>query len=291
MGLWLQNFRVSVLELSNLISRLNWLPIFVLFGLLVGHVALSAWRWSIIEAGLGGTRPSFRDAYIAGAIAMGLGTILPSVAVNIASRGVANRVRGASGLRGALSGGIDQSADLFVILLLVIPALFSVAQKDLRVFLIGALIMLIAGTVVILSLPTILQKPALLRRIPQLGRVMPLTRWPLLVKIYGISLLRVGNLTLMTISIHFACGAASVPAVIMSVPLVTVAIVAAMLPGGVGISEWSFSAVFTVLGVSRDEIVVFSLTNRILLTALPIVLMVIAMFAVLARPSKRNQCT
>ena len=77
MILWVHNFHVSADELSQLFPRLHLGPLVPLFALLVGHVALSAWRWSLIEVGLGGARPSFRDSFITGAFALGLGTFLP----------------------------------------------------------------------------------------------------------------------------------------------------------------------------------------------------------------------
>src|SRR5256885_13586009 len=75
--------------------------------------------------------------------------------------------------------------------------------------------------------------------------------------ISGLSLMRFGCLTAITLLIHFATGAATVGATIIAIPLVTVAISLAMLPGGLGVSEWSFSAVFAAMRINPGDIVLF----------------------------------
>lgn len=270
--LWLRNFDISVDAFSQLFARLRWWPVLLLFCLLTEHVALSSWRWSIIEVRLGGERPRFSHAFAAGAFSLGLGTFLPSPLVNVACRSLANRISGTSGLRGVISGGIDQLADLAVVVLVAIPAVIALLRHDLDFYIVGAPAMALLGLGLIAILPAIVQAIFPLFLIPGLDRIAPLVDRSLLLKLYGISMLRVVNLTLMTLAIHAATGTATVAAVVVGVPLVTLAISAAMLPGALGVSEWSFAAVFSSFGVARSDIVLFVLANRIVLTALSLAL-------------------
>lgn len=276
---WLRDFSVSADALSQLFVRLRWWPVLPLFGLLAEHVALSSWRWSLIEMGLGGERPRFSHAFAVGAFSLGLGTFLPSPMVNIACRGLANRVSGASGVRGAISGGIDQIADFSIIILLTIPAAIAFFHRDLGLYLMGAAAMALLGLVLIFTLPAIVRVVLPDFLIRALDRITPLVDRPLLLKLYGISLLRVANLTLMTLAIHAATGTASVAAVVIGVPLVTLAISIVMLPGALGVSEWSFSTVFSSFGVAGDDIVLFVLANRIVLTSLSLTLALLVFLA------------
>lgn len=277
--LWLRNFNISADAFSHLFVRLRWWPVLPLFCLLVAHVALSSWRWSLIEVGLGGGRPRFSHAFAAGAFSLGLGTFLPSPVVNVVCRSLANRVSGTSGLRGVISGGIDQMADLAIVFLVSIPALIAFLRHDLDLYLMGATAMVLLGLWLILTLPAIVRWVFPIFPISGLDRIVPLIDRPLLLKLYGISLLRVANLTLMTLAIHAATGTATVTAVVICVPLVTLAISAAMLPGALGISEWSFSVVFSSFGVARGDIVLFVLANRILLTGLSLTLALLVLLA------------
>lgn len=282
MGLWLRNFDVSPSDLDHLLAVLRWWPIPPLFVLLALHVALSSWRWMLIEVALGGDRPQFAPAFATGAFALGLGTFLPSPVVNVACRGFANRINGTSGLRGAFSGGIDQIADFALVMLLAIPAGVAFFYQDLRIYLIGAVAITLLGLGIIMLVPALAKSIRLPFHIPGLSRIAPLADRSLLLKLYGISLLRVANLTAMTLMIHAATASASISAVVIAVPLVTVAISAAMLPGAFGISEWSFSAVFSGLGIMRENIVLFVLANRIILTGLSLMLALIVALAMTA---------
>lgn len=269
---WLHNFDVSGQEFAILLLRLHWWIVPPLFALLAGHVALSTWRWSIIEVALGGSKPSFGPAFATGAVALGLGTFLPSPIITVACRGFANRIRGSSGSRGALSGAVDQAADLAVVVLMALPAGLAFVRRDITIYLAGVPLMVLVGLLGLLLMPKLL---CIIRLPPWLARLdgvaSPAIR-PLLLKLYGISLTRVANLTLMTLAIWAATGAASVNALVIAVPLVTLAISAAMLPGAFGISEWSFSAVLLGMGIERREIILFVLANRIILTALSLLL-------------------
>lgn len=275
LGLWIWNFDVSTAEVADLFHRLRWWTVFPLAALLAGHVALSSRRWQLIEDGLGAERPRFGPAYATGTFALGLGAFLPSPLVNVLSRALANRHAGVSSLRGALSGGLDQLSDLVIVLLLSGPALAAFLAKDLKVYLWGGAGTLIAGAAITFVIPWLL-------RILPFGivrRIRPLFRWSLLSRLYGLSTLRVLNLTLMNILICQAVGAGSVSAVLIAVPLVMLATSITMLPGAIGVSEWSFSGIFSGMGISDASIIVFVLGNRILLTILSLSLALIALAA------------
>lgn len=272
LGLWIWNFDVSAGEVGDLFRRLRWWAVLPLAALLAGHVALSSRRWQLIEEGLGGERPRFGPAYATGAFALGLGTFLPAPVVNILCRSLANRYAGASGLRGALSGSLDQVADFAVVLLFAIPAAAALHRHDLGLYFWGAGVAALFGLAVLASIAAATKRGMLRFRWNWWARVKPLFDRGFLVRLYGLSILRLVNLTLMTLLIQAATGAASAPAVIVGVPIVTVAISLAMLPGAIGVSEWSFSGVFSAFAIPKSDIVIFVLANRILLTGLSLVL-------------------
>ncbi len=275
LGLWIWNFNVSTAEVADLFHRLRWWTILPLAALLAGHVALSSRRWQLIEEGLGAERPRFGPAYATGTFALGLGAFLPSPLVNILCRALANRYARASSLRGAVSGGLDQLSDLVIVVLLSGPALAAFLVRDLKVYLWGGAATLVAGAAIAFVTPW------LLRTLPFgiVQRIFPLFRWSLLRRLYGLSILRVLNLTLMNILICQAVGAESLSAVLIAVPLVMLATSIAMLPGAIGVSEWSFSGIFSGMGISNASIIPFVLGNRILLTILSLSLALIALAA------------
>ncbi|WP_056346623.1 lysylphosphatidylglycerol synthase domain-containing protein [Sphingopyxis sp. Root1497] len=266
MALWVRSFGVSGAEFQTLFDHLILWPVVPLLALVVGHVALSSWRWSLIEEVLSGVRPRFGPAFATGAFAQGLGTFLPSPLVNVACRGLANRLSGTSGLRGALSGGIDQVADFAVVLLLAIPAIAAFVHRDILIYLWGCALMVPLGLGMIFLLPTAIRwfrPPAFLRRVHDAASRFDRVT---LCKLYGISLARFISLTLMNIAVHAAIGTVTIAAILVGVPLVALATSVAMLPGAFGISEWSFSVIFAGFSIGAADIVLFVLANRILLT-------------------------
>jgi hypothetical protein len=266
MWLWWTLFDVSFGQLRRVFATLNWWSIPAILGLLVGHVALSAWRWSLIEVAIGGEKPRFVYAFAAGGLALGLGTVLPAPIVNVACRGAANRLSGGSGVRGAVSGGFDQVADFAVTVLLAIPAALALAIGDVRYYLAGAAVALVVGLAAVYPLPALARSPILPAWARRHAHLPLFSQRAVLFKVYAISALRLTNLTLLTVMVHFASGAGTVETVLVAVPLVTLAISVSMLPGAFGASEWSFSAVFVRYGLGSAEIVRFVLANRILLT-------------------------
>lgn len=276
---WVRSFDVSGAAVNAVFRHLSWWPVLPLFALVAGHVALSSWRWSLIEAALAGTRPRFGPAFATGAFAQGLGTFLPSPLVHVACRGLANRMNGASGMRGAVSGGIDQIADFAIILLMAVPAAFAFARRDAESYYLGAALMLPVGLFFTLFLPLIVRSiwlPGFLRR---KGEALLRLDRPILLKIYGISLIRLFSLTLMNILIHAAIGVGTISAIVVSVPLVALTTSVAMLPGAIGVSEWSFSAVFAGFSIAPSAIVLFVLANRILLTGVSLAIALIILLA------------
>lgn len=266
MWLWTRNFDVSGAAFASVFIRITWWPVLSLFALIVGHIALSSWRWSLIEAALAGERPRFGSAFATGAYAQGLGTFLPSPLVNVVCRGLANRLNGASGLRGAVSGGIDQIADFAIILLMAVPAAFAFVRRDAQTYYLGVALMLPVGLLITMLLPVVARSIRLPRPLRRKGEILSRLDQPVLLKLYGISLMRLAGLTLMNVVIHAAIGAATMPAILVGVPLVALATSVAMLPGAFGVSEWSFSVVFAGFSIAGDDIVLFVLANRILLT-------------------------
>lgn len=260
-GLWLHVFQVTGSDAALLLGGLRWWTVPVIAALLAAHIALSALRWSRIEVVLGGTPPPFGRAFLTGAWALGLGTFLPGPIANVTCRGISNRLTGASGLRGAVGGGIDQLADIAIALLFAVPATLAFFARSPLLYVAGCAVAAPTGWVACgLVSKLAAGLPAGFARIGLSSR--------LLCGIYAFTLLRFLNLSAITVMIHFATGAATLGATLISVPLVTLAISAAMLPGGFGVAEWSFTGVFAGLGIPADEITVFVLANRIILTTI-----------------------
>lgn len=279
MWLWLVSFDVTAADFHLLYDKLRWWPIPILFVLLAGQVALASWRWSLIEHSLGGTKPRFSYALAVGGLALGLGTLLPGPVVNIACRSIANRVTGMSSLRGAISGTVDQLADLAVIAMLAVPSALALKYPDVTFFLGSALGTSLFGLIILALLQKFLKTQNFPKKLEDLSKLF---EKQLLLKVYGISLLRAINLVIINLAIYASVGTASIPSIVMGVPLIALAMSVAMLPGAIGVSEWSFSAVFSVFGIAHEDIVIFVLANRVLLTGLSLLMMLIA-FAAIAR--------
>jgi hypothetical protein len=285
---WWRFFDVSLAELRGTIAAIDWRFIPLIIALLVGHVALSAYRWMLIEVGIGGRRPRFVHAFAAGGLALGLGTFLPAPIINVASRGLTNRMTGNSAVRGAVSGGFDQAADFGITALLAIPAGLALALGDTGIYAMGAPAMLIAGLLVISAVPRLARSawlPAWARRFADLALF---AQPAALRKVYGISVLRLANLSLITVMVGYACDAATIWSLLIAVPLVTLAISVAMLPGAFGASEWSFSAVLGQYGLGTTDVVRFVLANRVLLTLASLAIAVVVMICVVGGGLRRG---
>jgi hypothetical protein len=266
--LWMRSFHVDISDIWTVTGMTSWWVMPILFTLQSLNVALAAWRWSLIEASMGGELPPFRRAFHAGALALGLGTVLPGPLVSIASRSISSRLDKGSLKRGALSGLVDQIADISIIILFLPSAVaaFTLKMPGIYVSLIPLTILI--GRTSLNLIPSLhsLTKSGILSKLFS-------PRWQdfdiLTIKtIYWISIIRFINITAITYFVNEAVNACPPLVIIMSIPLVTLAISLAMLPGGFGIAEWSFSAVFASMGVPHGEIVHFVLANRLLLSVI-----------------------
>lgn len=281
--LWLSAFHVTGSDVQSLLARLNWWTVPVIFALLMGHIALSALRWIRIENALGGSRQPFSRAFLSGAWALGLGTFLPGPLANVVCRGVSNRFSGSSAVRGAVSGGLDQFADIATIALFAVPAAIGFVAHSPAAYMVGAVLAALVGWKISGAVSS--EKPSGLTRAlsNKFPRVAPLFTPGLLRRIYALSLLRMLNLTAITLLIHFASDAATFGATLVSVPLVTLAISAAMLPGSFGIAEWSFTGVFAGFAIPDNEITAFVLANRLILTSLGLMIGLLAALLTMRR--------
>lgn len=281
--LWLNAFHVTGRDVESLLARLHWWTVPVIFILLAGHVALSALRWGRIEVALGGAPQPFGRAVLSGAWALGLGTFLPGPVANVVCRGVSNRFSGNSGVRGAVSGGLDQIADVAIVALFAIPAAIAFVVHSPTTYVVGAGLAALAGWKISTALSTNDQLPLTRFISCKFPKIAPLFRPGLLRRIYALSVLRVLNLTAITLMIHLATEASTIGATLVSVPLVTLAISAAMLPGSFGVAEWSFTGVFAGFGIPNYEITAFVLANRLILTTLGIVIGLLAVLLTIRR--------
>jgi hypothetical protein len=278
--LWWRFFDVSFAQLRGTLAAIDWRFIPAIIALLVGHVALSAYRSMLIEVGIGGRRPRFAHAFAAGGLALGLGTFLPAPIVNVASRGLTNKMTGNSAVRGAVSGGLDQAADFGITVLLAIPAGLALALGNAGIYAMGAPAMLVAGLLAMSAVPWLARSawlPACAMRFADLALFSQTAE---LRKVYGISVLRLVNLSLITVMVGYACGAGTIWSLLIAVPLVALAVSVAMLPGALGSSEWSFSAVLGQYGLGAADIVRFILANRVLLTLAYLAIALVVVIAI-----------
>ena len=274
-GLWLHAFDVTSTEVVTLLARLRWWVLVPLFACLAAHVALASWRWALLDEALGGSPVPFRQAFAFGTLGVALGTFLPPPLMNVASRSLSNRISGGSPMRGALSGSLDQGADFAVVILMAVPSTIALTSGDLAVFSVLALAASLVGLGVVLLLPHPVRViPFVRNRLD--GRLADRS---LLLRLYGISLLRLVNLTVITLLVFVASCAGDVAAIVIGVPMITLAISLVMLPGALGVSEWSFSVVFERFDVAQQDIVLFVLANRLILTGLSLALAMVTMAA------------
>lgn len=288
MWLWWHIFDVSLGELRRIFAAIHWWLVPAVVLLMTGHVALSAWRWSLIETGIGGEQPRFAHAFSAGAVALGLGTFLPAPIINVACRGITNRLNGNSAVRGAVSGGFDQAADFGITVLLAIPAGLALVLDNVAIYAVGAPAILAVGLLVVYLVPNLARSAVLPSWTRRYTGLELFSRRALLLKVYVISALRLVNLSLITLMVGFAADAGTVWALLVAVPLVTLAISVSMLPGAFGSSEWSFSAVLARNGLGGAEIVRFVLANRILLTLASVLIAVAAIIYLVGRSSRQE---
>ena len=285
---WIHSFHVSISDISTVIGMTSLWLMSIFFTLLSIHVALAAWRWSLIEATIGGELPHFRRAFHAGAIALGLGTVLPGPLVNIASRSISSRFDRGSFKRGALSGLVDQVADIAITILFLPSALAAFTLKMSEIYIILAPITIIIGALSLRFTPYIYE--LFLRKLLYKNYMLNLPQFnsKLIKTIYWISIARFINITIITLLVSEVANSYHPFVIIVSIPIVTMAISLAMLPGGFGISEWSFSAVFATLGVPHDEIVHFVLANRLLLSVTAWAIAATSIFAMSFWRSERS---
>ena len=287
--LWLREFEVSARDVEEIFTGFRWTWLPSIFILLLLHVALSAARWVELEKCLGAPQASFRLGFTSGAIAMGLGTVLPAPLMSVACRSLANRLVNTSGGRGAVSGLLDQLCDFAAYAWLAIPAILAILSANILSFLILAPLAIAVGWPVLTLLVRL--EPSLRRSLPAFAaNWLPilLSKSPLF-RIYVISMLRVANTTLVAILIGISISEPiSAVGLSVAVPLVSIANALVMLPGAIGISEWGFTAVLVYNGAAQETVVSFVLANRIILTALPIALALLVSCLLLVRlPRKR----
>lgn len=269
--LWWQSFDVAFQNVEDTLGAIRWEGMLAIGLLLVLHVGLSALRWSVIEQCLGGPRPSLRLGFLSGAVALGLGVFLPAPVMNVACRAVANKLAGTSGGRGAVSGSIDQLSDFAMFVWMAMPAALAIFMQAPEVYVWLALMMGILLSPLIWLFSLVHSRLVNLVWFAERVWLLRLLSRKALLQIYLLSALRFFNITLITLIVGNTIGFADDVALGIAVPLVSVANALVMLPGAIGVAEWSFSAVLGQLGIAQVEIVRFVIANRLILTAVPIV--------------------
>jgi uncharacterized membrane protein YbhN (UPF0104 family) len=184
---------------------------------------------------------------------------------------------------------LDQVADIAIVLLLVIPATIAFVLRSPIIYVAGAPLIAALGWAASSALSGGKNGSIANFASRSWPRIAPFFTSGLLTEIYALTLIRFATLTAITLMISAASNAGSLGAVLVSVPLVTLAISATMLPGAFGSSEWSFTAVFAGFGLPGSEITAFVLANRLVLTCLGIALgLFAALFSLLLRPNTKR---
>jgi uncharacterized membrane protein YbhN (UPF0104 family) len=269
---WWQVFGVTfgkvVLALNGFKGR--WLAL--VFLALMVQIALSAIRWATIEAAIGGHRPSFQLGFVSGAIAIALGTVMPAPMMSVLCRSVATRITGNGARRGAISGLLDQGCDLAICVWFAIPALVVILTGDLPRFPMFALASGLVGWLLALGTGWAVPRLVSAHLIRRYDWLMRLATPRAVSVLYLTSVMRAGNLLVMALLISLTSAAIDPLALAIAVPIVAVANALAMLPGAIGVSEWGYSSILAEIGVAEGAIITFLLSNRAILTGLPVLL-------------------
>jgi len=214
-----------------------------------------------------------------------LSQVLPAHLSSAAARGAAVKLHyGDSGLKGAISSVYEQGFDLVVPALLV-PASVCCLVNDaglhawlataLAVVVLTALTLGIAGSRLvgliqrwldILGADILFLRPV--GRLLASGRKLNLFENRFLLKIFVLAVARYTAHVARAVLVSCAVGLDIAPSdIVMIVPLVQLALIVALTPGSLGISEWSWVGLLVLTGTSLESAGLFAVTHRILMFA------------------------
>lgn len=269
--LWFTHSDLSLPQVVAIIERFDPTPILPVGLLLVLHLLIGAEKWRLVEQRLTGNKPALGRSFGAAAAATAIGQFLPSPLANAVTRGASNRVHEGKGFRrGLLSSIWEQAFDIYVALALSVAAAVAIGVDKPGWFAPSAVLAAAAAALPLLLLTPLSKLHYFRRPAPRVDTQLLCTELSL--KLFGLSILRFGTLALITIAVAAAANTAISPIqLVIAVPLVTAATAISMIPGGLGATEWSFTAVLSAQGVGHEAVLAFVLANRLILTGAALV--------------------
>jgi uncharacterized membrane protein YbhN (UPF0104 family) len=274
------NLRVTLLQLQN-VSQVAFAKLVLLNGLLV---CLSTQKWRSIDAALrraSDSVPSRTASFALTSAGMALGLVLPVQLGMAAARTLGTYVHGRALKRGTAGTLFEQSFDILIVCFLAVASAATKVYKGGAVMWIvsasamTALALLAAGPSIRIFLRIAASYPA--RPATQQNRILRIV-WELqhsglfnprlARRLVMLSAARFAVLVLMAGQTAEAIGA-NIPLWHMAaaVPLVVIATVIALTPGGIGVNELASVTALNLFGTAWAVAAQWTLANRILVVA------------------------
>ena len=250
----------------------------VLVLLIVINVALAARKWRLVDLHLGGApRPEWFYLAFTG-VGQAAGQMLPVQIALVLSRTLGSWLTGRpDAVRGAKATLIEQAFDFVAVALLAAASAGAIATGN--PWLWAAMIAVTVPLALWIVAPALRAVVALARRLQQRPRtrlpawIAPIAGWSgrdiqLARRLLALSLVRFTALCLMAAATTWAVGL-DVPAwhLAVALPVVVLATAVPITPGGIGVNEWTFTAVLVTLGTPAGTAIQWALLNRLLVCA------------------------
>ena len=271
---------ISASDLLEPLRRTSPLQVSLIFALLSSHIWLGGEKWRAVES-MFGTCPTRWEAFTYGAIASGLGQFLPPPVSNAMIRAGGNYIKSGTGARrGALTSTWKQLFDLYVVLILTVPALIAAYIAPALSFFVLSPLFLLLGE-------------GLIRQLHKIADSLTQDQNPLRnlrnnIFLYRLSVLRYLVLTILTLLISTVSHTGIPPIPLASIiPPVAFATALSMLPAGLGVSEWSFVYFLSHHGVALESSATFGIFNRALQSAAYLTIAALVLILISGRSAKR----
>lgn len=273
------DFSVTVAQLRSA----SPVPVAMLLLLTAFHIFLSAQKWRCVDAALRTPAdgvPSMRVSYGMTAVGVALGQVLPLQIGVVTARTIGAQCFGRGLSRGTLGSIFEQGFDVVIMALLAVASCVTVLSHG------GAVTWTLVGGCMV-TFAFFAAKPVVgwIHRIALSAAGPQFFQWriarqvvalcnagflnPLLArKLIILSAARFVVQVLMAQEVSLAIGA-QIPIwhLAASIPLVILACVIVLTPGGIGISELSFAGVLHVLGTPVHTGAQWALASRVLISS------------------------
>jgi uncharacterized membrane protein YbhN (UPF0104 family) len=267
--------QVDLTQLGRLLANIKLAPSLALVGLVSLHVLLAGEKWRLVYRRMApGAELSRRLCFCFTAIGTAAGQVLPMQLATALARSIcAHLVTGSGAVRSALATIFEQLFDIVVVALCALASFYCLWSNDLSWWSAIAAAALAIGFV--LAGPVLGRAAAaaqwlatrhatLAQRIRALGE-SGLFEPRLTRHLFALSVLRLAVLWLMAVATAYAAGLnISALQLAAALPLVVLATVLVVTPGGIGVNEWTFAAALTALGADFETAAQFALVNRVL---------------------------